>query len=62
MNNQVFISFRRIRFPIGGRLFRDLMFSGLVPWLSDHSISTTEALKIEADPSKESLAHALRQS
>lgn len=38
------------------------MFSGLVPWLSDHSINAKDALAIEADPSKKLLQRLLQRS
>lgn len=40
----VFISFRRIRYHEASFVYRDLMFSGFLPWLSDHCINTEQAL------------------
>jgi hypothetical protein len=51
-NRNVFISFRRIRYREASFVYRDLMFSGVVPWLSDHCISAAEALTFLENPDK----------
>ena len=47
-----FISFRRIRYHEASFVYRDLMFSGAVPWLSDHCITTEKALDFLAHPER----------
>lgn len=45
-----FISFRRIRYSEASLAYRDLMFSGAVPWLSDHCIDAELALSLRDAP------------
>jgi hypothetical protein len=46
----IFISFRRIRYHDASLAYRDLMFSGAVPWLSDHCISAPQVLSFIEHP------------
>jgi hypothetical protein len=51
-SQSVFISFRRIRYHEASLAYRDLMLSGLTPWLSDHCITTESALRFSEDSSE----------
>ena len=45
----VFISFRRVRYHVASFAYRDLMLSGLVPWMSDLCIRPEDALRFVED-------------
>ena len=51
-NHATFISFRRINYHQASFAYRDLMFAGLVPWLSDYCVGLSAALSFLVDPTR----------
>lgn len=59
-NPKAFLSFRRVNYHAASLAYRDLLFSGLVPWLSDHCIATSEAFQFLENP--DSLSVTLKKA